>query len=296
MRRGRSTHRTNRRAWLAIDAQGLAKPRPKGNVGRTHLRSMIDAIGQVQLDAINVVTRTQFLVPFSRLGGYDITHLQNMTGPGGEWFEYWGHAASIMPVGQQPQFRWRMDLAGPYGERPLVAKRRSEWWRSNKSYVDASGARLPSAGALTAGQLTDPRRQRRRMVGPAQPGRVALEVFCTRRCCSVADCGVRTRLRRSRARVARGSLANPDAARRRSAARLAADRRTGTWCRHDVGPCLVLLHQHQAREALPRRPRGVGELVPVTVDGWRDPRTRFPAPAPARRAAATPRSCHRSTR
>ena len=176
-----AAHLSNEQArWLAIDAQGLAKPRTKGNVGRTHLRSMIDTIGQVQLDAINVVTRTQFLVPFSRLGGYDITHLQNMTGPGGEWFEYWGHAASIMPVGQQPHFRWRMELAGPYGERPLVAKRRAEWWRANKSYVDAIRREISERGALTAGQLTDPRRRDGEWWDRRSHGRVALEMMFAR--------------------------------------------------------------------------------------------------------------------
>ena len=40
---------------LAITAQGLAKPRPKGPIGRRHLRALVDTIGTIQLDAINVV-------------------------------------------------------------------------------------------------------------------------------------------------------------------------------------------------------------------------------------------------
>ena len=83
---------------IAITAQGLAKPRPKGPIGRRHLRALVDTIGTIQLDAINVVARTQFIVPFSRLGAYDVTQLQRMTGAHGELFEYWAHAACLLPV------------------------------------------------------------------------------------------------------------------------------------------------------------------------------------------------------
>lgn len=71
--------------WLAIAAQGLGKPRPKVPIDRRHLRAVIAAVGTIQLDAINVVARTQFLVLFSRLGAFDVTRLHEMTGPHGEW-------------------------------------------------------------------------------------------------------------------------------------------------------------------------------------------------------------------
>ena len=100
-------------------AQGLAKPRPKGPIGKRHLRALVDTIGTIQLDAINVVARTQFIVPFSRLGPYDVTHLQKLTGAHGELFEYWAHAACLLPVADEPLFRWRMAQHGPYGDRPL---------------------------------------------------------------------------------------------------------------------------------------------------------------------------------
>jgi uncharacterized protein len=275
---------TNEQArWLAIDAQGLAKARPKGNVGRTHLRSMIDAIGQVQLDAINVVTRTQFLVPFSRLGGYDITHLHNMTGPGGEWFEYWGHAASIMPVGHQPHFRWRMALAGPYGERPLVAKRRAGWWRANKSYVDAIRREISERGALTAGQLTDPRRRAGEWWDRRSHGRVALEMMFARGEVAAWRTAGFERVYDLPERVLPDSVLRAPTPTREEAQRallLVAARALGVATMSDLASYYVLNTKH----AKPRVAELVdaGELLPVTVEGWRDPAYTLPGARPHR--------------
>jgi uncharacterized protein YcaQ len=151
--------------WLAVGAQGLAQPRPKGPIGKRHLRSAIAAVGQLQLDAINVVQRTQFLVLFSRLGAYDVGLLHDMTGPEGELFEYWGHAVSLLPVANQPLFRWRMEQHGTYGESPTRSARRAAFREANADYIDRVFREVRDRGPLTAGQLADPRR---RMVGPSQ--------------------------------------------------------------------------------------------------------------------------------
>jgi uncharacterized protein YcaQ len=147
--------RTARR--LAIAAQGLAAPRAHGPVTTRHLRSVFEAVGTIQLDAINVIERTQFLVLFSRLGGYDRALLHRLTGPGGEVFEYWGHAASLLPVEDEPLLRWRMaEHAALDGDSPPVARRRG-YRDAHRSYLDAVLAEVRDCGPLTAGQLSDPR-------------------------------------------------------------------------------------------------------------------------------------------
>ena len=120
--------------WLAIGAQGLGRARPAGPVTKKHVRSAIDAVGTIQLDAINVVERTQFLVLFSRLGAYDRQRLHDLTGPGRELFEYWGHAASLVPMRWQPLFRWRMQAHGPYGVSELHAERARAWHRARQNF------------------------------------------------------------------------------------------------------------------------------------------------------------------
>ena len=49
----------------------------------------MDQLGTIQLDAVNVPGRMQFLVPFSRLGPYDPAVLRSLSEPQGSWLEYW---------------------------------------------------------------------------------------------------------------------------------------------------------------------------------------------------------------
>ena len=111
--------------WLAIAAEGLGRPRPDGPITRRQLRVTVEAIATVQLDAINVVERTQFLVLFSRLGAYDVARFRELTGPNGALLEYWGHAASLMPMEWQPLFRWRMAQGGVFGSELRQQRRRA---------------------------------------------------------------------------------------------------------------------------------------------------------------------------
>lgn len=161
--------------WLAIGSQGLGKPRPKTTVSRRHVHDAIATVGTLQLDAINVVARTQFLVLFSRLGAYDVNHLHALTGPGGELFEYWGHAASLVPMAAQPLFRWRMAQATQHGDTPLRKERVAAYEKANKKYIAAVLAEVHERGPLTAGQLSDPRRQDGEWWDRRSLGRVALE-------------------------------------------------------------------------------------------------------------------------
>jgi uncharacterized protein len=160
---------------LAVAAQGLASPRPKGPVRHRHVRSTFDAIGQIQVDAINVVARTQFLVLFSRLGPYDVDLLHDLSGPNGQLFEYWGHAASLLPMAHQPWFRWRMQQHGPNGDSPIYTARREAFRAANRDYIDAVFREVRERGPLTAGRLTDPRRRDGEWWGRRSLGRVTLE-------------------------------------------------------------------------------------------------------------------------
>ena len=161
--------------WLAIDAQGLARPRPKSPVGRRHVRSAVDAVGQIQLDAINVVARTQFLVLFSRLGPYDVGLLHDLTGPGAELFEYWGHAASLLPMSRQPLFRWRMQQHGTHGDSPTHSARSEAFHAGHSDYIDSVFREVRERGPLAAAQLEDPRRRNGEWWDRRSLGRVALE-------------------------------------------------------------------------------------------------------------------------
>ncbi|MCW2604831.1 MAG: hypothetical protein JWN61_2966 [Pseudonocardiales bacterium] len=94
---------------IALAAQGFDRPRSGGRIDRRHLRRLIDQIGILQLDSVNVLVPSHYLPVFSRLGPYSRTLLDEFAwGPDKELFEYWMHMASLAPLRTQPSMRWRM--------------------------------------------------------------------------------------------------------------------------------------------------------------------------------------------
>jgi hypothetical protein len=93
---------------MALAAQGFGVKRPPGRVDRRHFRRVLDQLATVQLDSVNVLTRSHELVFFARLGAYDRAALTKFLWSSREVFEYWGHEASLHPVERHPLFAWRM--------------------------------------------------------------------------------------------------------------------------------------------------------------------------------------------
>jgi uncharacterized protein len=109
---------------IALHAQGFTDPRPRGRVDRRHFRRVLDRVGLVQIDSVNVLTRSHELPFLARLGPYDRDALARWLWSSGEMFEYWGHEASLLPVDLYPLLRWRMEADHAWGGMVNVATRR----------------------------------------------------------------------------------------------------------------------------------------------------------------------------
>ena len=100
---------------IALAAQGFAAERPAGRVDVRHFRRVMGDVGVLQLDSVNVLSRSHYLPMFARLGSYDRDALDRYTATSGEIYEYWAHAASLLPASRYPLFRWRMEAFEPWG-------------------------------------------------------------------------------------------------------------------------------------------------------------------------------------
>ena len=85
---------------VALRSQGLhtargAEPAPT----RDTIYATISQIGCIQIDTINVIRRSHYLIPWSRLGNYDPTDLDALSSPiDRRLFEGWQHAACYIPL------------------------------------------------------------------------------------------------------------------------------------------------------------------------------------------------------
>ena len=95
---------------MALAAQGLGLPKP-ARVAKRHLLATIQRIGLLQIDSVNVLVRAHYFPLFSRLGPYPTKWLDDLAYRKRRLFEYWGHAASLIPVDLFSSFRWRMEQA-----------------------------------------------------------------------------------------------------------------------------------------------------------------------------------------
>jgi len=82
---------------IALAAQGLEKERPTGPVSARAVGRTFARLHLVQIDSVNVVSRSHFLPFFSRLGNYDRTILARMAGTHPRrMMEYWAHEACFI--------------------------------------------------------------------------------------------------------------------------------------------------------------------------------------------------------
>src|SRR5215831_16599612 len=85
---------------LAVASQGFG-PRPSSPTV-SHLRKLAARLHAFQIDSVNVLARAHYVPAFARLGAYQMTALDSLAYRKRELFEYWGHAACLLPIALYP--------------------------------------------------------------------------------------------------------------------------------------------------------------------------------------------------
>jgi hypothetical protein len=272
---------------IALAAQGFALSRPASPVTRSGVRRTIDRLGLLQIDSVNVLVRAHYLPLFSRLGAYDPTLLDRLAYDGKRraLFEFWGHEASLLPAATQPLWRWRMARAARGQE---VGRKFIEFRRTRHRFIKEVRAEIADRGPLAASDLSKGGRGNGAWWGWSD-GKHALEwLFFAGEVTTATRRGNFERVYDLTERVLPATLlaapTPPADEAQRALLRIAA-RALGVATETDLRDYFRLgVDDTSARL---RELVEAGELLPVTVEGWRhaaylDPGARRPRRVEAR--------------
>jgi uncharacterized protein len=139
---------------VALWAQGLVEPiagaspaavRRMGPGRRQQaVHAMLRHLGAVQLDTISVLARSHELVAYARLGDVGRANVEQAYWGSDLSFEYWSHAACILPMESWPLYAFR---------RRYFARKGIRWHEVTGASVTRVLAQLEAEGPLTTAHI-----------------------------------------------------------------------------------------------------------------------------------------------
>jgi hypothetical protein len=152
---------------LMIRKQGIHR---SYGTSKTDIYNMVERLGCIQIDTINVVERAHYLTLWTRLGNYNKNHLWDLAYQDRQLFEYMAHAASYIPFKDYRFYLHAMKVRrGEISER---FKRRSN---ADPEVLDRVLERIRDEGPLSSKDFEGPKR-----IGSWwnwKPAKLALELF-----------------------------------------------------------------------------------------------------------------------
>ena len=241
---------------LALRAQGFGDARSGGPT------RILEGLGVIQLDSVNVLARSQDIVSFARVGPTSIAAMHEAVYQKRQGFEYWGHAASWLPMAEYRYFLPRM---------AAMAARLAHLRDAQAPLTALILERIRQEGALSAADFHD-RRTSRAAWWDRTPSKVVLEHLFARGSLMCADrrAGFE-RFYDLPERVLPSTIdtrdPGPDTAHRHLVRRSIAA--LGVATAHDAAD-YFRLRLTDCRPAL-RDLTEAGDIAEVAVEGWSDP-------------------------
>jgi len=139
---------------LLLGAQGLLDD-PRRKAGPDVLYALVERLGYVQIDSINIVERAHHLTLAARLQGYRPAMLTRLLERERRLFEHWTHDASAIPTAWYPWWKPRFER---YRRRVLE----HPWWLTrvgpeSQKVFDHVRERIEREGPLMAKDFEDER-------------------------------------------------------------------------------------------------------------------------------------------
>ena len=269
---------------IALAAQGFADRRP-ARPGRSQVLRTIRRLGLLQIDSVNVVSRSHYLPLFSRLGPYPRELLERLAwGRKPALFEYWAHEASLLPLELQPLLRWRMEDAraglGVWGN---VART----MREQQALIDRILAEVRAHGPMAASDVEHDHKGEGGWWGWSEAKRAVEALFWTGELTTATRRGNFERVYGLPAKVLPPAVRDAPTPSREDAQRelvRIAARAQGVATEQDLRDYFRMgVAETRARiEEL----AGTGELLPVAVKGWAQPAWLDPGARRPRRIGA----------
>jgi uncharacterized protein len=128
-------------AALFLARQHLDRPRGRRLTERSLARFASDA-GGIQMDSINVIDRAHYLTAWSRFGVHDRRSLDRLVYRRHVLFEYWAHAACLVPTAHFPA--WRRAML----DYSLRHRTWGKWLQKNRRLVKQVTAEIEARGPL----------------------------------------------------------------------------------------------------------------------------------------------------
>src|ERR1051325_9998876 len=134
---------------VMLAAQGLDHL-PDQPATKAHVLETIRHMYLLQIDTINVVARSPYLVLWSRLGNYESKWLDELLAEGA-LFEYWAHAMCFIPMEDFPLYRRLIVDAIPQKVWPLKWAR--NWSQEHAKLIEQIRTHIQENGAVRSAEF-----------------------------------------------------------------------------------------------------------------------------------------------
>lgn len=144
---------------------------PELPIGKTGTLRVIDRLGYIQIDTINVVERSHHLVLYTRNPDYKHNHLHELQATDKKIFEYWAHAASFIPM---KDYRFYLRAIE---KKPKKKSWLATWICTHRRLIKKVKERIIKEGPLTSADFADIANRKRGTWWDWKPAKMALEVL-----------------------------------------------------------------------------------------------------------------------